>query len=503
MKKDDPTGESDTGSSDSKYGSVTSKRSVDEDSCGEEQKKRRRRNEEGSSKGRRGSEKSKVSRNTGSKPQLQSSASNNVTSLPSANDSSAVSGVNSFSPKCVKSPETEAEEKRGSDGETGPKVPPLKIVIPSAEAETAVKSGKNRTNPQALPYIVSTSSPTSSDKEGALSPGEEKKDTDSDKSSPNGRVTRSSQKTGVGSSKSPSPPPPSCDPNIESCEPTATPVKVEDGVKTEESHQIEVHPRKRKIRKPMEAETSNEPTPGVNLQLPPVAEQQPFVNCVEMFLKIRKQIEHKRRNLIPVKIKPPQGFKDYLMNRCSYVLAGNASSRMAVAMLSTPQNLSTPMQELFTQQEKERYKLRMQHLVEKEKLVLSVEQEILRVHGRAARASANQSLPYSACTILRDEEVYNPITPEQEAKEINARSRFTGRLLLSWLQDVDDKWEKIKESMLLRHHNEAESLHAVQKMDWEWRLKETGLCEPKARAIIDDTSVPMVQVSDDFDLLQA
>ena len=40
-----------------------------------------------------------------------------------------------------------------------------------AEAETAVKSGKNRTNPQALPYIVSTSSPTSSDKEGALSPG--------------------------------------------------------------------------------------------------------------------------------------------------------------------------------------------------------------------------------------------------------------------------------------------------------------------------------------------
>ena len=80
-----------------------------------------------------GSEKSKVSRNTGSKPQLQSSASNNVTSLPSANDSSAVSGVNSFSPKCVKSPETEAEEKRGSDGETGPKVPPLKIVIPSGK----------------------------------------------------------------------------------------------------------------------------------------------------------------------------------------------------------------------------------------------------------------------------------------------------------------------------------------------------------------------------------
>ena len=85
-----------------------------------------------------------------------------------------------------------------------------------------------------------------------------------------------------------------------------------------------------------------------------------------------------------------------------------------------------------------------QHVIEKEKLVLSVEQEILRVHGRAARALANQALPFSACTILRDEEVYSAITPEQEEKDRNARSRYNGRLFLSWLQDVDDKWEKIK-----------------------------------------------------------
>lgn len=37
-----------------------------------------------------------------------------------------------------------------------------------------------------------------------------------------------------------------------------------------------------------------------------------------------------------------------------------------------------------------RTRLRIQHLVEKEKLVLAVEQEILRVHGRAERAVANQ-----------------------------------------------------------------------------------------------------------------
>lgn len=56
----------------------------------------------------------------------------------------------------------------------------------------------------------------------------------------------------------------------------------------------------------------------------------------------------------------------------------------------------------------------MQHLIEKEKLVLSVEQEILRVHGRAARALANQALPFSVCTFLKDEEVSSARAVELE-----------------------------------------------------------------------------------------
>ena len=57
--------------------------------------------------------------------------------------------------------------------------------------------------------------------------------------------------------------------------------------------------------------------------------------------------------------------------------------------------------------------------------------------------------------------------------------------------------------MLLRHHNEAESLHAVQKMDWEWKLKEFSLCELKAKPVIEENHVPIVIVGDDFDLLPA
>merc|ERR1712045_446902 len=105
---------------------------------------------------------------------------------------------------------------------------------------------------------------------------------------------------------------------------------------------------------------------------------------------------------------------------------------------------------IFTQIQDTAYKLRMKHLVEKEKLVLAVEQEILRVHGRASRALANQTVPYSVCTILRDEDIYNPSelsakasNPASASTSVNGskdgRSRYNGRLFISWLQDVDDK----------------------------------------------------------------
>lgn len=146
------------------------------------------------------------------------------------------------------------------------------------------------------------------------------------------------------------------------------------------------------------------------------------LNDIEKYLNIRKQVEQRRKNLFPVQPKPPEGFKDYLMNRKTYLLQGNAHVR-SIPKIQPPHSLDGPLRELFKQQEEERYKLRIKHVVEKEKLVLAVEQEILRVHGRAARALANQSLPYSVCTILRDEEIYNVINPQQEEKNRDVRSR--------------------------------------------------------------------------------
>lgn len=62
---------------------------------------------------------------------------------------------------------------------------------------------------------------------------------------------------------------------------------------------------------------------------------------------------------------------------------------------------------------------------------------------------------------------------------------------------------RFQEAMVLRHHNEAESLHAVQMMDWDIALKKHKLWDYKCETAIDKDHVPIVHVSDDFDLLPA
>lgn len=361
--------------------------------------------------------------------------------------------------------ESDSDGERGK-GEGGPKVPPLKIVLNSGNAGREEDKKKN--------YIVNNGSEDGESSEGKTE-GTESSTGDGEKGGRGERVTRSRGQQGG---------------------------EEEEGQGEQQKEEQrsgmdnEYHIKKRKLRGGAgeEANTSNG---GIVRQ-----SGEPLTD-IEKHLNIRKQIEQRRKNLFPVQPKPPQGFKDYLMNKKTYHLEGNTgkdSRIQPIPKIAPPPSLEGPLRELFLSQENERYKLRMKHLVEKEKLVLAVEQEILRVHGRAARALANQSLPYSVCTILRDEEVYTPIDPHQEEKNRDIRSRYNGRLFLSWLQDVDDKWEKIKEQMVLRHHNEAESLNAVQKMDWEWKLSEinSGI---KVKPATDDLHVPMVQVNEDFDQL--
>lgn len=52
--------------------------------------------------------------------------------------------------------------------------------------------------------------------------------------------------------------------------------------------------------------------------------------------------------------------------------------------------------------------------------------------------------------------------------------------------------------MIIRHTNEAESLAAVQKMNWLWNMKELALCEYKTNPEIEELFVPMIDVSDEY-----
>jgi hypothetical protein len=280
----------------------------------------------------------------------------------------------------------------------------------------------------------------------------------------------------------------------------------------------------------------------------------PSYNSYQQYSNIRRAIEKKRYNLHPVQPNPPKGFQDFLLVKGNYLLkqtvpsfaASSAASRIP-AMKSPPPSLTpgSGLYSMFCEQEKARQQLRVTQRIEKEKLRLSLEQEILRVHGRAALAVANQTMPYSFCSIIKDDEVYNLIEAETEnnhgsegegrdsdtssrpssggrneyskstytnssssttdlaaltggASAPGSRSRFNGRLFHSWIREVTDTFERLKSDLIKRQKREAEALLAIQKLDWEWKMKELLLCDFKSKPEIDVTLIPGVEVIDDF-----
>ncbi|KAB1258322.1 Ankyrin repeat domain-containing protein 12 [Camelus dromedarius] len=221
------------------------------------------------------------------------------------------------------------------------------------------------------------------------------------------------------------------------------------------------------------------------------------------YLHIRKKIEEKRKLLCSVIPQAPQYYDEYVTFNGSYLLDGNPLSKICIPTITPPPSLSDPLKELFRQQEVVRMKLRLQHSIEREKLIVSNEQEVLRVHYRAARTLANQTLPFSACTVLLDAEVYSvPLDAQSDDSKTSVRDRFNARQFMSWLQDVDDKFDKLKTCLLMRQQHEAAALNAVQRLEWQLKLQELDPATYKSLSIyeIQEFYVPLVDVNDDFEL---
>ncbi|XP_056127605.1 ankyrin repeat domain-containing protein 12 [Rhinichthys klamathensis goyatoka] len=221
------------------------------------------------------------------------------------------------------------------------------------------------------------------------------------------------------------------------------------------------------------------------------------------YLHIRKKIEEKRKVLCSVIPQAPQYYDEYVTFNGSYLLDGNPLSKLCIPTITPPPSLLEPLKEMFKQQEVVRMKLRLQHSIEREKLIVSNEQEVLRVHYRAARTLANQTLPFSACTVLLDAEVYNmPQDVQGDDGKTSVRDRFNARQFMSWLQDVDDKFDKLKTCLLMRQQHEAAALNAVQRLEWQLKLQELDPATYKSTSIfeIPQFYIPLVEVNDDFDL---
>lgn len=222
-----------------------------------------------------------------------------------------------------------------------------------------------------------------------------------------------------------------------------------------------------------------------------------FQNSYQMYLKMKKEIQERQGSYVCIKRKLPKNPENYLMFNSKYGLDKDNIKKPTV---KSPPNLPLKMFIEFIAQDLERYKLSVQHQIEKDKLVLVVEQELLRVHTRSELIS-KQSIPLSACTILQNKEIYTLLSDHKTVTKEpqNKRQPISRRILCSSLQDVKDKWEVVKQQMLNRHKLEAESLNAYQKMLWERKLKKCAICPHNKKPTIHLDHVPLIVVTD-FDL---
>lgn len=289
----------------------------------------------------------------------------------------------------------------------------------------------------------------------------------------------------------------------------------------------------------------------------PADYQLPAQNSFELYRDIMKRPHKKMMKLNYIQPKAPHGFKDYRINSGPYLLDGNklgvglSGSKFPLRMkLRNIQKLSyyqpsaevpksiqigSPLYELFQDQEKERHQMRIQHLKERERSILAAEQEMLRVYNKAAIADVKQKLHLSACTYLYYQEKYHYLDEKTAPKEVphsqdnsflciegdrkeerscsengdadsDASTLELNRnvvpeemsdkdTFLNQLQEIDDKWAKIKKDMLVRHKNEADGLYAVQTLEWEWKVKEIGACDVRVSLKIEPEFVPKVKVT--------
>lgn len=238
--------------------------------------------------------------------------------------------------------------------------------------------------------------------------------------------------------------------------------------------------------------------------------QPALFSCIKKFVDLRNNVLKRREELKKTKldIKLPRNFKDFFLFRKNYLTKNNKEAQKLIPYFKPPTDLPEDLKSYFSKQEKERYSLRLRHRVEQDKLNILYEQEILRSFNKSARDAVNQTVPFSFCSMIKDDEIYsvfrisdtlnysvtsaptkmnlselnintsinieNRVKPEVENNDTNLQCEepSTQDLFLQKLSELRNKFQKLKDDCIKRQLNESDSLHAVQKMDFQSKIRE-------------------------------
>lgn len=234
-----------------------------------------------------------------------------------------------------------------------------------------------------------------------------------------------------------------------------------------------------------------------------------YINTFADYVQLQNEIERKRSIRLQKSIKPklPPKLKEYLLYKCNYLLAGNESLIQHILSEHRYKNhldectncaSDNSIIEELREQHKERNKLILTHKMERDKLRLAAELDVIRLRNKYHCDLKNIQEHYSACTFLKEQEIYdrrksveessvligktinqdtvtisqaniikaNENENENEMRDYryptlpNSRIRLNRRMFKVKLDERRDKWEYAKSELIARHQQEALSLYA-------------------------------------------
>jgi hypothetical protein len=241
--------------------------------------------------------------------------------------------------------------------------------------------------------------------------------------------------------------------------------------------------------------------PKIEPQQPPP----PPKNCIKQFIDLRNEITKRHNELIKQSkvIKTPKNYNEFALYKKKYLIKiSDKVNYKSISLNKPPSNILLPeLKEIFVRQETDRYKLRLNHRIEQERLQINYEQQILRVFSHSK---------FGFCSLINDNEVYdldyrdsnlihqqqqvNSTTEENqidEKKQEEEEGTMIAQLvnpsekdeIIKKLTLLNSKFENIKFEMYKRQLNETHSLNAVQKMDYTM-YKRLVVAEKKKPVIV-------------------